>query len=203
MQQPPLNRSRNDKFVLVLDIPQALKNKYDSTSEDFFNIESLQMAVYGSPIPQITVPAISVPYGGQVYKATSASRPEYNPLTIRFLVDNGYKNYWLLWNWLNLLNDSKTSKSEQNTIPDFSINDSKKDIRIINPMSDYVSRFSIYGMDEYNNKIISFEYSHAFPTNLSELNFSNQDPSEINCTVTFAFNQLQVELVKNVNDTNC
>ena len=38
---------------------------------------------------------------------------------------------------------------------------------------------------------------------LSELNFSNQDPSEINSSVTFVFDQLNVELLKNVNQSDC
>lgn len=201
MFQSNLNRSRNDKFILIIDLPKALKNSYDRTSEDFFNIDPLQLSIYGSPVPQISIPPINVPFGGQVYKTSSFTRPEYNPLNIKFLVDNGYKNYWTLWNWLNLFNDAKTSSSKAHKSIDYNI--TGKDIDLTNPMSDYISNFSIYGLDEYNNKIISFFYKNAFPTNLSELNFSNQDPSEINCNVTFVFNQLHVELVKNINSETC
>jgi hypothetical protein len=129
------------------------------------------------------------------------SRPEYNPLNIKFLVDNGYKNYWVLWNWMNLFNDAQRSSSEITKGIDL-LNTNTKDPRVENPVKDYVSIFTIYGLDEYNNKIIGFEYNNAFPINLGELNFSNQDPSEINCSVTFAFNQLKVNLVKNIDDSS-
>jgi hypothetical protein len=201
MIQPSLNRSRNDKFILVLDLPTAMKKKYDETSDKFFSIEPLQLSIFGSPVPQISVPSLSVPFGGQVHKISSMSRPEYNPLTIKFLVDNGYKNYWVLWNWMNLFNDAQKSLSEITKGTDL-LNTNIKDPYIKNPVREYVSIFTIYGLDEYNNKIISFEYNNAFPTNLGELNFSNQDPSEINCSVTFSFNQLRVNLVKNVDDSS-
>jgi hypothetical protein len=177
-----------------------MKKRYDNTVDKHFSIDPLQLSIYGSPVPQVSIPAISVPFGGQIHKVSSMARPEYNPLTVKFLVDNGYKNYWIIWNWMNLFNDSKTSSSEITKGVDL-LNKSKDPV-IDNPVKEYVSSFSIFGLDEYNNKIISFQYNNAFPTNLGEINFSNQDPSEINCSVTFAFNQLNVSLVKNVDDSS-
>ena len=202
MFQSILNKARNDKFILILDIPKALKNKFDFISHNNFKADTVQFSIYGSPVPSINVPAINVPFGGQVYKASSASRPEYNPLSIKFLVDNGYNNYWVLWNWLNLFNDSKKSYTELTKTIDIYTNQNE-DPSLINPMKDFTTNLYIFGLDEYNNKIISFKYTGAFPTTLSELNFSNQDPSEINCNVSFVFNQLEVELIKNVNDSDC
>jgi hypothetical protein len=71
------------------------------------------------------------------------------------------------------------------------------------PMSELVSKFTIYALDEYNKKIVAFKYNHVFPVSLSEINFSHQDPSEISCTASFAFNQLDVDLLKNVDEETC
>jgi hypothetical protein len=202
MLQPPLNRSRNDKFILVLDIPKALKNRFTQGFGDFFNVDPLQISIFGSPVPAISVPSIKIPYGGQSYQTSSFSRPEYTSLNIKFLVDNNYKNYWIIWSWLNLLNDAKKSTSDAN-ISISELNITEKQAVLKNPMSDFTSRFWIYGLDEYNKRIISFEYTHAFPTNLSELNYSNQDPTEISCTVSFVFNQLEVELLNDLNKAVC
>jgi hypothetical protein len=202
MLQPPLNRSRNDKFILVLDIPKALKNKFTQGFGDFFNVDPLQISIFGSPVPAISVHSIKIPYGGQSYQTSSFSRPEYTSLNIKFLVDNNYKNYWIIWSWLNLLNDAKKSTSDAN-ISISELNITEKQAVLKNPMSDFTSRFWIYGLDEYNKRIISFEYTHAFPTNLSELNYSNQDPTEISCTVSFVFNQLEVELLNDLNKAVC
>ena len=202
MNQTVLNRSRNDKFIMVLDLPFAMKSITDTVLGTNFSVNPLQFSMYGSPVPQITVPDINLPFGGQVHKISSNSRPAYNPLTIKFLVDNGYKNYWILWNWLNLFNDSKTSSSNIAETYNTPIYDNKLPV-LKNAVNKYTSQFSIFSLDEFNNKIVSFTYTNAFPTSLGEINFSNQDASEINCTVTFAFNQLNVDLLKNVDQVTC
>lgn len=202
MFQSILNKARNDKFILVLDIPKLLKGKFDLISNTNYKADTIQFSIYGSPVPSVNVPAINVPFGGQVYKASSAARPEYAPLSIKFLVDNGYNNYWVLWNWLNLFNHSKESYTELTKTIDF-FTKQEKDPTLIRPMKEFTSSIYIFGLDEYNNKIISFEYTNAFPTSLGELNFSNQDPSEITCSVSFVFNQLNVNLIKNVNNSDC
>jgi hypothetical protein len=196
MNQAPLNKSRSDKFILILDIPTALKKKLNAVNGENFKIDPLQLSIYGSPVPAINIPAIDVSFGSQIYKTSSFSRPAYEPLTVRFSIDNGYKNYWMIWNWLNLLNDYKNSTSAAHNFP-------QNKVGIENPMSEYTSIFTIYGLDEYNNKIISFKYKYAFPTALSEINYTNQEPVEINSTVTFVFNQLEVNLEKDINKITC
>lgn len=201
MNQAILNKSRSDKFLMVLDIPLMLKKKYDNVLDSTFKADSLQFTIYGSPVPSISVPSIDLPFDGQVYKTSSMSRPAYDPLSVKFFVDNGYKNYWMIWQWLNLFNDAKTSTSNISIQSQYvNINgDAKMNVS----MKDLISRFSIFALDEYNNKIISFDYTDAFPVSLGELNFSHQDSSEISCNVNFAFNQLQVNLLKNVNEATC
>jgi len=199
MYQTPLNRSRLDRFLLILDLPTKVKDIVDPVLQDGNKPDTVQFSIYGSPVPAISIPAIDMPYGGQVYKTSSFSRPAYEPLSLKFLVDNGYKNYFILWNWLNLLNDYKNSTSLAQNSNGVVDNQNK----LKNPMTDYTSSFTIFGLDEYDNKIISFSYKHCFPTQLSELAFSNQDPNEINSTVTFVFNQLEVKLLKDVNKVSC
>lgn len=179
-----------------MELPIALKRSYNQVTQENFKIDPLQLSIYGSPVPQISIPAIDMPFGGQVYKTSSFSRPAYDPLNVKFVIDNGYKNYWVIWSWLNLLNDYKKSTAEPHTVP-------KNQAEIKNPMSDYTSTFTIFGLDEYNNKIISFKYSHVFPTQLMEISYSNQDPSEITSSATFVFNQLEVNLEKDVNRVIC
>lgn len=186
---------------MVLDIPLMLKKKYDNVLDSTFKADSLQFTMYGSPVPSISVPAIDLPFDGQIYRASSMSRPAYDPLSVKFFVDNGYKNYWMIWQWLNLFNDAKTSTSNI-SIQSRHIG-GNTDLKMEVSMKDLISRFSIFALDEYNNKIISFDYTDAFPVSLGELNFSHQDPSEISCNVNFVFNQLQVNLLKNVNEATC
>lgn len=201
MNQAILNKSRSDKFLMVLDLPLKMKEKFDNILQGRYSADNIQFTTYGSPVPTISVPAIDVPYDGQVYKASSLSRPAYDPLNVKFFVDNGYQNYWVIWQWLNMFNDAKYSTSTIQTQKNYQTFD--RDVKMQTSMRDLVSIFRIYALDEYNNKIIAFTYSHAFPISLGEISYSHQDPSEITCNVSFAFNQLDVDILKNVNDGTC
>ena len=199
MNQSILNRSRNDKFLFVMDIPVALKKKTDLVMKEEYKADRIQFTTFGSPVPNISIPTIAVPFGGQTYNTSSLTRPAYQPLTLKFLVDNGYKNYWILWQWLNLFNDTDTSTTEITKM------DRKYDdvIYLGNKMSDYVSKFSIFALDEYNNKLIEFLYTEAFIKVLSSIDYTFQGGSEIICTATFSFNKLKVNLLKDIDSSNC
>jgi len=194
MNQTVLNRARKDKFLFVMDLPNALKNLEDPILQESYSADPIQFTIIGSPVPKIRVPSREVPYCGQVYNTSSFSRPTYGPYQVKFLLDNGYQNYWILWNWLNLFNDATLGTSNLNTA---------KNNLVTNPTTDYATDFSVFTLDEFNNKIMSFKYTLAHITELSEFEFNYQDSTEITCTATFVFNQLQVQLLKNVNIPSC
>jgi hypothetical protein len=196
MDQSILNRSRSDKFTLVMDMPIAMRNKIDNVLQNNYRPDKVEFTVFGSPVPKIEVKSINLPFGGQHLNITSGSRTEYGLLNLKFLIDNGYQNYWILWNWLNLFNNNELSDSsinEPSTLP------WENTFLTKNPFSEYVTDFMLYGLDEYNNKIIEFKYDKSFITSLSELTYSHQDETIISCTATFAYNQLKVSLLNNVN----
>jgi hypothetical protein len=49
--------------------------------------------------------------------------------------------------------------------------------------------FSIFGLDEYNKRIIEFKYTKAFPIKLGGIDYSYQDEGEIETSVEFAYSQ--------------
>jgi len=106
-QQSVLNRTGKDKFLLVLNLPPVLRKQ--SLANDLINLEPLQISIYGSVVPSIQVPSTEVRFGGQSYNVTSYSRPNYPPLIVNFVIDNKFRNYWLLWKWLSILNDPRSS----------------------------------------------------------------------------------------------
>jgi hypothetical protein len=199
MNQATLNRSRSDKFLLVLDLPIALKSSQDTVIQDKYSADQIQFTIYGSPVPKISIPEINLPFGGQVLKVSSMSRPAYPSLDVKFLVGNGYQNYWILWKWLNLFNDSQNSTSDLNMQSSFV----GEDIRLTNSLRRYISDFTLFALDEFDNRIISFKYTNAFVTSLGQINYSYQDPAEITCDVSFAYNQLEVKLLKDINISSC
>lgn len=190
VQQSILNKNRKDKFLLVLNLPEVLKeiNKISPSDREskYINFDSLQYSVYGAVVPTITVSDVDTAFGGQVAKFTSYNRPAYNPITVNFTIDNGFNNWWVLWSWLNLLNNSKTGKynSDEISQPDL--------VRVTNS---YQADITIYGLDEYNNKKIQFDYTNAFITGLGEIVYNYRESEQIESSFTFAFNQFTPKLL--------
>jgi hypothetical protein len=190
--QSPFNLSRKDKFLFVLDVPPALKQISSKFVRDGVNIlpDTMQFSVAGAVVPEISVPAIQNRYAGQTQTTTSFSREPYPPLTVEFIVDNRYNNYWVLYTWLNLLNDDVQGIYDSTGLTSQTQNIVNSKARGL--QSQYKTNLTIYGLDEYNKRIISFTYTDAFPTNLGGINFSYKDAGELESTVTFSYSQLQV-----------
>jgi hypothetical protein len=192
--QAPLNKARKDKFQLILSIPNILKgiNAKTPRENEYLNLESLQFSVYGINIPSSQVPAIPLHYSGQNYNVTSFDRPEYPPVTVNFTVDNEFKNYWVIWKWLQLLNDPTNS-----TYGRPGIFKATGKYPVLEPKSlyDYTTTINVIAMDEYNNHKAQFDFKNAFVTRLGEYSYNYRDPEEIECSFEFVFNQLDVQLV--------
>ena len=189
-QQSVLNRSGKDKFVLVLNLPKILYKQ--SITDELINIEPLQISVYGAVVPPIQVPANEVRFGGQSYNVSSYTRPNYPPLTVNFVIDNKFRNYWILWKWLTILNDPKSSLYT-GTNPKYETQD---DIREDGILTEYQANFSVLGMNEYNQKSIEFIYYNGFITNLGGINYNYRDTEILESTAEFQYSQLDVVLSK-------
>ena len=53
----------------------------------------------------------------------------------------------------------------------------------------------MYGLDEYENRKIQFDYIGVVPVGLGEITYSYQDPEQIESTFEFSFSQLQSKLL--------
>ncbi|MCG7853863.1 MAG: hypothetical protein MIO92_15185 [Methanosarcinaceae archaeon] len=172
---------------MVLDIPPILKERQTQYNRNNNTIipDSLQFSVYGSVVPELTVKAVETRFAGSNLFVSSHSRDSYPPVNIKFAVDSQYNNYWVIYQWLNLLHDEKTGVyNQRQTIIDGNFND-------------YFVNMTIYGLDEYKNKKIKFTYTKAFPTSLDELVYNEQDTGEMELIsgFSFVFSQLHTELI--------
>jgi hypothetical protein len=183
--QAMLNKTRRDKFIMVVNPPNILRpylNQYTRNNSEV-NLESFQFSVYGIVVPTMSVPEVETKYAGQVMKVTSYARPSYGNVAVNFTVDNLYNNYWFVYSWLKALNDNKAS------IPNArNPNDDPK-------LDDYSTTITVYGLDEYNNNKIKFEYTGAIPVELGGINYNYRDSSEAESTFTFSFFQFQATLI--------
>ena len=60
---------------------------------------------------------------------------------------------------------------------------------------DYQSDTTLYAKDEFDNNIVKFTYTKAFPVGLGEISFNYRTAGEIETTFEYAFSQLLVELL--------
>ena len=188
MQQSVLNKSRADKFLLVFDIPPILKefNKKFSQSNTSIISDSVQFSIFGTAVPEITVPATETRYAGSTLYVTSHSKNPYPPVSVQFNVDNEYKNYWVIYQWLNLLHDQYEGIYNARGINADSPDENFKD---------YQTNLTIFGKDEFNNSRIKFTYTKAFPTTVDKIDYNYQTADEITSGFTFVYSQLHTEVM--------
>lgn len=188
-EQSLLNKSRLDKFILVVNIPPLLRdaNKKLIRNNTNIQLDTLQFSVYGTIAPRIQVPAVGAGFSGNTLHISSQAHPAYTPVTVNFTVDNQFNNYWMIFTWLNSLRDSKTGLYDY-------LHEGKK---FSNDMllPDYATDFTLFGKDEYHNDVIKWVYKNAFPTELAEINYNYRTATEIESSFQFAFTEVYCELL--------
>jgi hypothetical protein len=213
VKQAILNKARTDKFILVLSTPPALRGTSSKTErrakeKSYQKVlpDSVQFSIYGAIVPGISVPSEELHYAGQSLKISTHNRPAYDDLEVNFTVDNQFNNYWYLWRWLDVLNDSKygefdyydssAAKSPSQDFPRSAASNHPKTTSQHNEyLLDYQVDMTIYGLNEFNKNVIEFTYTKAFPVSLGSIGYSYRDPSEMESSVTFSFSQLLVNLL--------
>lgn len=176
--QAILNRSRVNRFVLVLNLPKKLYNN------ELFKLKNLQFTITGTIFPDIELHSHNIRYAGQSMNIPGYSRPEYQPLQLIFKIDNEWNNYMTIYNWINILNNDASSILDENNHLD--LNGLQE---VASAYKDYTTDLSIIQMDEYNNPIIEFVYTSAYPVKLSGYNPDYQKGEEIISTAVFKYNQ--------------
>ena len=153
--QSPFNKERKDKFVLVIPTPKVLRDDVSKTARQnkFVNPDTIQISIFGSVIPEVSVPEIETRYSGQNLHITSHNRPTSPPIDVNFTIDNRFSNYWFIYSWLNKMQDDYAGY--------FDANKELKKGAVVEDL--YMANFTIYGLDEYNKKVVQFDFSKGFP----------------------------------------
>jgi len=193
IQQSVLNKGRKDKFAFVLTLPEAMKeisySKHSNRDDDSILPDTLQFSVFGVVLPSIKVDTGAIRYSGQAVKFSTHSRPAYDNIKVNFTVDNRFNNYWVIWKWLDILNDDQDSifKSDQ---PEY-IKDTDK----ASLFKQYQGTATLYALDEYNQHTIKFDYHGVIPVSLGSIDYNHRSPDEIETTFEFSFSKLTPTLL--------
>lgn len=192
--QAPVNKQRADKFLLVLTPPKIFRDY------DLNNVfpESMQYSVYGTVIPEISIPSLTLGFGAQNLKVSSYTRDPYSDITVNFTVDNRFRNYYFIYRWLDILNDdvfATFAHSDQMTRDSFITSVQNPNYSKQSELSLYSTDFTLFSLDEYNNRIAEFVYTFAFPTQLGSLVANYRDPSLYDTSFSFSFSQFRMKLL--------
>ena len=197
LTQSPFNKQRNDKFLMVIPVPKGLRGiQSTNRAQDTIIPSALSMSIYGAMAPDISVPPIAIRYGGQTMNTSSMAREPYTTQAINFKIDNRFNNYWVIYKWLDILNDDKYSVTDKQNV--FGLEKARPGIETA--MQEYFTDISIFALDEYEKRVIEFKYTQAFPTRLGGISFNHQQGTEVECTLEFAYSQFLAELVTSVDN---
>jgi hypothetical protein len=194
IKQSLLNKARKDKFIMVLtppDVIREINTKSERSNKKVIN-DSIQYSVYGALIPKITVQDITADYSGQSFKFSSHHRPAYENIFVNFTIDNRFNNYWVLFKWINVLNNNREAIYDAENIMK---HQSTKPLPDPHLLEEYSTTLTIYGLDEYDKRKMQFDFIGALPVSLGQISYNYRDPMEAECTFEFAFSQFAAKLL--------
>ena len=184
--QSPLNKTLEDKFIFVMNLPDCLKNlrsKYvKDISEMGIGRNSIAWALTNVTIPTNSIKAQSMPYAGGHHYISSHTKTPYDPLKIEFKIDNKYANYFTIYEWMNLIYHEKEGHFDAENLSSEKFG-----------ADTYATQLAVIGTDEYNKPIIQRSFTHAFPTELPSIKLNYQNTGEITCSCSFVFSQMYVK----------
>lgn len=178
----PLNKTYQDKFLFTFNLPDALKdlsNEYNQITNSLgIGKSSIDFSLISASIPGHTIKGLDVTYGGGHLGIATHVKEAYEPVSIKFKIDSNFANYYTLYSWMNLIwNEKEGHYNADKLAKGTSIND-------------YQTKMSIAALDEYDNPVMHWIFTHAFPTSLSSVDWNYQQTEEIECTATFLFSQM-------------
>ena len=184
VRQSYLNKARTDKFRIVVPLPPILRNKDTRIirSNDFVDKDSINFSIFAINIPSIAVEPVDLKFGGQTPRISSLARAPFDPVDVKFVIDNMYANYWLLYTWLNLIHNEETGHMI-------------KSKGASQPIDQYVTDIKVSGIDEYNNNVIEYTFTRCVPQQLGGINYNYQETNEIESSFQFRFHQMKIKIV--------
>jgi hypothetical protein len=177
-----LNRLVDDNFLTVLNLPKCLGGytKEVCGTDEEVSLKSLQLSIMSLDIPAINIPTHKAKYLSATRKESSKSLTEYDDITISFKLDDQLINYNTLYNWLNMLVNTKTGTMSNKT------------------KVDYETTYDVILLDEYRKPIGLYTVHGVIPVGIGSIPLDYKSTGEsIFLDFTFSFDFLSFELSPN------
>lgn len=184
--QSPLNKTLEDKFMFVMNLPDCLKNLktnyVNQLSEIGVGKNAITWSLTNVQIPRESIKAQSLPYAGGHHYVSSHTKTPYDPLKIEFKIDNKYANYFTIYEWMNLIYHEKQGYYDAENLAKGKFGSQA-----------YATTLAVVGTDEYDKPIIQWSFTHAFPIDMPSIKLDYQNTGEITCSCDFAFSQMYIK----------
>lgn len=158
-----LNQTSPTNFIV--DIPD---NEY---------IKGLKLEIQGVTLPGMNIPITTMTLNPQIMAHIPGSAMEFDPLLLRFVVDDELKAYLGVYIWMLGTVDYSTFDP---------IRWHEKDQSI-----------AVHMLDNSQSKTVAtFRYYGAWPSNLGELEYmyTNDQDEAVTCIATFNFKYMEIEI---------
>ena len=184
--QSPLNKTIEDKFIFVMNLPECLKNaqsKYiKALSDAGIGKNAISWTLTNVTIPRESIKAESIAYAGGHHYVSSHVKTPYDPLRIEFKIDNKYANYFTIYEWMNLIYHENEGRFDAENLAGGKIGSQV-----------YATSMSVVGTDEYDKPVIQWSFTNAFPTEIPSIKLDYQGTGEITCSCEFVFSQMFIK----------
>lgn len=177
---------------MVFDVPQCIKEQTQRSFRECnqVSLDQMQFNIFGTIIPNITLPTVSVPYGGHTPKIAGHSRT-MEPMNVNYFIDNTFANYWVMWAWADFIIGSI------NSIAGTHVGDSITDVRQRYnnvTLQDYSTNISIIGLGAYNKPVVEWVFKGCVLSSLGGIQYNYQGTGDIISTFTFDYSFLDCKL---------
>ena len=177
--QSPLNKTFADKFLFIFELPEALK-KLQTKPDGTISKKALQWSIVKAEVPNINIKAGEANYAGGTLHYSTHTKSPYDPFKVTFKIDSNYLNYFTIYEWINFIYGETEGRFDQDNL-------TKSE-----SFSAYAVPVSIVGLDEYNEPVIQWIFTYAFPTDLSAISLDYTSTDEIEFSATFVFSQMRI-----------
>lgn len=177
--QSPLNKTFADKFLFIFELPEALK-KLQTKPDGTISKKALQWSIVKAEVPNINIKAGQANYAGGTLHYSTHTKSPYDPFKVTFKIDSNYLNYFTIYEWINFIYGETEGRFDQDNL-------TKSE-----SFSAYAVPVSIVGLDEYNEPVIQWIFTYAFPTDLSAISLDYTSTDEIEFSATFVFSQMRI-----------
>lgn len=160
-----LNKASGNNFSIVFPVLPF--------EDSFFKSKELILNIYDTVLPGMNFTPSEMEWQGWNHKRIEGNL-NFNDLTTTMVIDEEFRNWTILYNWLTYINNNKS-------------------INGLN-FKDYSTDASIIIKNNFNKTIFSLDLMYCFPFDLGDINLNYRDgEANLECQVSFSYTYNEIK----------